>query len=274
MIRSEDFREDAPQLDDERDDNYESDNEEDFGGNAAESSRQFSFVNAEDDEDNEDEISGMESTDDMNVSDEEEYAKKRKEDNDIDPAKFGLKPGKAKNIYCNNAELIEEIRKFQRDGVATNKLGELIIKIALHMTTMTRFWRYPHALKEELAQNAIYRMLLSVPKFDLKNDKANAFGYFSMISYRDMLHTLKKHFKQNSVREAIADAYLSKLAQNPNDERIGMLRQTLEKSEEYNAFMRSKSDGEKEVDTFALSRAEQERRYRASRKGQQKKTAK
>lgn len=216
-------------------------------------------------------ISEMESTDDMDSEDDDE---KPKEDTDIDPTRFGLKPCKPKNIYCDNKELIEEIRKYQNDGVATEKLGELIIKIALHMTTMVRFWRYSHGIKEELAQNAIYRMLLSVPKFNLKNDKSNAFGYLSMISYREMLHTLKKHFKQNKVRDVLADAYLTKLSENPNDERIGMLRQTLQRSEEYNAFMKNKNSSEKEVDMFALSRPEQERRYKESIKKKRTKITK
>ena len=257
--------------------------------NSAEASTSFSFDNEDDenndeftnpsenddisdldDEDNDEDsesVSKMKSTDDMDEDGDEDS---KANDNDIDPTKFGLKPCKPKNIYCNNAELIEEIRKYQQDGVATNKLGELIIKIALHMTTMVRFWRYPHHLKEELAQNAIYRMLLSVPKFNLKNDKANAFGYFSMISYRDMLHTLKRHFKQNKVTEILTEAYISKLAEHPNDERLGMLRHTLEKSEEYNNFMKNKGNQEKEVDTFALSRAEQEKRYKASLKKNKK----
>lgn len=210
-------------------------------------------------------VSELESTSEMDEQ-------KGTENTDIDPTKFGLKETKPRNIYCDKAELMEEIRKYQEDGVATDKLGELIIKIAVRMTTMVRFWRYPHALKEELAQNAIYRMLVSVPKFDLKDKSANAFGYMSMIAYRDMLHTLKRHFKQNKVRDAVADAYLTKLSQNPNDDRIGMLKQTLQRSEEYNAFMKSSNDGgKKEVDMFALSKSEQERRYKESlRKGKKK----
>ena len=94
-----------------------------------------------------------------------------------------------------------------------------------------------------------------------------------MIAYRDMLHTLKRHFKQNKVRDAVADAYLTKLSQNPNDDRIGMLKQTLQRSEEYNAFMKSSNDGgKKEVDMFALSKSEQERRYKESLKKGKKKT--
>ena len=245
-----------------KNDGYSDDDEDD----SAESSTSFSFDRYE-----KNRISEMESTDDMDSDDE---GGKGKDDTEIDPTRFGLKPCKPKNIYCDNKELIEEIRKYQNDGVATEKLGELIIKIALHMTTMVRFWRYSHGIKEELAQNAIYRMLLSVPKFNLENDKSNAFGYLSMISYREMLHTLKKHFKQNKVRDVLADAYLTKLSENPNDERIGMLRQTLQRSEEYNAFMKSKNASEKEVDMFALSRPEQERRYKESIKRKRAKTTK
>lgn len=188
-------------------------------------------------------------------------------DNNIDPTKYGLKKTKAKNIYCDNKELIEEIRKYQELGESTNRLGELIIAIAIHMTTMSRFYKYSHAIKEELIDHAIMQMFVSVPKFDLTNKKANAFGYLSMISYRDMLHTLTRHFKQKKVRDEIALAYLNKLADSSNDDRMAMLRTTLERNEEYNNFIKSeKTKGESQVDTFALSRQEQERRYKNSLK--------
>lgn len=201
--------------------------------------------------------------DDDDLSDDKE----QKPIEELDPKKYGLKEEKAKNIYCKNEELIAEIRKYQEDGIATNKLGELIIKIAIHMSTMSRFYRYSHAIKEELVDHAILQMFLSIPKFDLSNEKANPFGYLSMISYRDMLHTLKKHFKQTKIRDELAMAYLSKMSSCNNDDRMNMLRASLERNEEYNNFIKNeKMKGERQVDTFALSRTEQERRAKLASK--------
>lgn len=187
-------------------------------------------------------------------------------ENELDPKKFGLREAKATNIYCNNADLVEEIRKFQEDGVSSDKLGELIIKIAVHMSTMARFYRYTHDIKEEIVQHAIYQMFLSVPKFNLKNEKCNAFGYLSMVSYRDMLHSLKKWFKQHKIKDEIAHVYLGRISDG-SDDRLGMLKSTLERSEEYNNFMKNdRHPFESRVDTYALSRTEQRRRIKQSMK--------
>jgi len=219
-------------------------------------STSFSF-----DENNGTKFDRIESTDDMD--DEMEKI----EENELNPRNFGLKEEKASNIYCNNSELIAEIRKYQEDGIASEKLGELIIKIAVHMSTMVRFWRYTHDIKEELVQHAIYQMLLSVPKFNLKNEKSNAFGYLSMISYRDMLHSLKRWYKQHKIRDEISQVYLSRLSETEGNERLGMLRHTLERSEEYNNFMKNdKYPYDNRVDTFALSKKEQQRRIKQSMK--------
>ena len=185
-------------------------------------------------------------------------------ENELDPKKFGLKDESASNIYCNNKELVEEIRKYQEEGISSEKLGELIIKIAVHMSTMVRFWRYSHDIKEELVQHAIYQMFISVPKFNLKNEKCNAFGYLSMISYRDMLHTLKKWFKQHKIRDEISQVYLGRIS-GSSDDNLGMLRHTLERSEEYNNFMKNdRHPFDNRVDTFALSKKEQQRRIKKS----------
>lgn len=199
--------------------------------------------------------------------------------NMLKPEEFGLRGEKGKNIYCDKKELYEEIRKYQKDGNPTDALGEMLIKIALHMSTMARFWRYSHDIKEELVDHAIMQMLLSVPKFNLNDSKKNPFGYLSMICYRDMLHTLKKHFKQDKIRDSIINAKISQLAgDNPCDERLAMLRSTLERNEEYSNFMKNDRYPypPKQVDTFALSRKEQLRRSRieAKRKESPKKTVK
>lgn len=239
-----------------RQDEEDGDDEDDY---SAERSTSYSFDAREADI-----LSETQSTEDIDRSS-LGGGPEMKPDDELEPTRFGLKACRPKNIYCNNSELIEEIKKYQDTGIATEKLGDLIIKIALHMTTMARFWRYPHSLKEELAQNAIYRMLCALPKFDRNNPKGNAFGYLSMISYRDMLHTLKVHFKQNKVHDAVADAYLTRLPSDSANERIGLLRQTLQRSEEFNAFCRSRTKKERTVDLWALSRPQQEEYHRRNR---------
>lgn len=227
------------------------------------------FIETDDDvaEGREENLLGeSESTEEMStILDEMEEAGK----NMLKPTEFGLRGDKAKNIYCDKNELYEEIRKYQKDGKPTDALGEMLIKIALHMSTMARFWRYSHDIKEELVDNAIIQMLKSVPKFNLKDSKKNPFGYLSMICYRDMLHTLKKHFKQDKIRDSIINAKISRLAgDNPADERLAMLRSTLERNEEYSNFMKNDRYPcpPKQVDTFALSKKEQMRRSRMEAK--------
>lgn len=199
-------------------------------------------------------VNSSESTDELST-----ILDERESDN-LKPEDFGLKTEKGKNIYCDKEELYEEIRKYQREGNPTDALGEMLIKIALHMSTMARFWRYSHNIKEELVNNAILQMLKSVPKFNLKDSKKNPFGYLSMICYRDMLHSLKKHFKPDKINKSVSEAYIRKLSNgNQGDEILTMLKTTLERNEEYNNFLKNERYPypPKQVDTFALSKTEQ-----------------
>lgn len=203
-------------------------------------------------------IDSSESTDELS-----EILDEKESNNNLKPEDFGLRNQKSKNIYCDKNELYEEIRKYQKEGNPTDALGEMLIKIALHMSTMARFWRYSHDIKEELVNNAIMQMLKSVPKFNLKDSKKNPFGYLSMICYRDMLHSLKKHFKQDKITKMLTEAHISKMASsNQNDERLTMLKTTLEKNEEYNNFLKNDRYPypPKQVDTFALSKKEQRKK--------------
>lgn len=198
------------------------------------------------------------------------------ESDNLKPEEFGLRSQKAKNIYCDKNELYEEIRKYQREGNPTDELGEMLIKIALHMSTMARFWRYSHDIKEELVNNAILQMLKSVPKFNLKDDKKNPFGYLSMICYRDMLHSLKKHFKQDKIKKSVSEAYISKMSSgtNGNDDRLSMLKATLERNEEYNNFLKNDrypfQQQNKQVDMFALSKGEQAKKAKLEERAARK----
>lgn len=215
-------------------------------------------------------IDSSESTDELSDILEEH------ESENIKPEEFGLRSDKSKNIYCDKEELYEEIRKYQRDGNPTDALGEMLIKIALHMSTMARFWRYSHSIKEELVRNAIFQMLKSVPKFNLKDDKKNPFGYLSMICYRDMLHSLKNHFKQNKIKNSISEAYISKMQSSNKygDDRLSMLKSTLERNEEYNNFLKNDRYpySQKQVDTFALSKKEQRKRAKLESRAMKRKT--
>lgn len=246
---------------------------------ASESDREF-FLSTDDENE---EIREESLIDDTSNTDELGEALDEKDsDNAVTPEDFGLRGDKAKNIYCDKKELYEEIRKYQKDGNPTDALGEMLIKIALHMSTMARFWRYSHDIKEELVDHAVLQMLLSVPKFNLKDSKKNPFGYLSMICYRDMLHSLKKHFKQDKIRKMVTEAHISKMTgENPGDERLAMLKSTIERNEEYNNFLKNERYPypPKQVDMFALSKSEQVRRKRiaekkASKSSKSKKSAK
>ena len=67
-------------------------------------------------------------------------------------------------------------------------------------------------------------------------------------------------------------AYLNKMSYCNNDDRMNMLRASLERNEEYNNFIKNeKMKGERQVDTFALSRTEQERRAKLRKTGKDSK---
>jgi hypothetical protein len=146
--------------------------------------------------------------------------------------KFGLqKP--VKKYYCNNSELIPEIKNYEETGIMSDKLANFIILIAAKMTGMARFRGYSELIKDELVGNAIYRMASKVGNFDLKNKKANAFGYLSMISYRDMLVTLKKHFKQDHIKMNLRRANIIAMGDSSIGGGYGMsqIRSDLEENE-------------------------------------------
>jgi len=49
---------------------------------------------------------------------------------------------KKKKIYLSNKDLLPEIMKFKETGVASEKFGEMLLKIATNLSNKPNFIRY------------------------------------------------------------------------------------------------------------------------------------
>ena len=97
--------------------------------------------------------------------------------------------------YVNNNELLEEIKKFKKIGIASERFGEMIILIAEHYASIGSFSGY--TWREDMVSEATLTIIKYIKNFDI--DKSNnAFSYITKIcknSYRAYIKNQNKHSK-------------------------------------------------------------------------------
>jgi len=135
---------------------------------------------------------------------------------DTDPT-YALDDEPAKpqrKVYVKNSELYEELVKWRDSSpdkdkrVASEKLGEMLMKIATHYMNHPNYVRYPQWIKDEIISSSVYAMLTSLHCF--KFEYKNPFAYFTQICWSCAMDYLTKYykfvnFKRDKMKEYIAD---------------------------------------------------------------------
>jgi hypothetical protein len=115
---------------------------------------------------------------------------------------------KRSQYYIDPVELKEEIRKFQEsenDEQMSDKLGEMLIKLATRFASRPNFYRYSY--KEDFIADAILRMVQQIHKINLDHPKCNPFTYLTMTCYHVFIAKITKEKKFTDTKDALTDRY-------------------------------------------------------------------
>lgn len=105
-----------------------------------------------------------------------------------------------KKYYIQPEDLREEIASFQSTGVASERLGEMLIQIATGLAASSKFDQRTY--RDDMAGDAVLRMYKNLHLIDLDHPKCNPFSYLTMIAYRVYLGRCDKENKKDRAIDA------------------------------------------------------------------------
>lgn len=103
--------------------------------------------------------------------------------------------GKVKTVkkhYINNQELLQELLKFKKDKIASERLGELFLTLVDNYATKSNFCHYTYV--EEMKSRAIFFLLKYSLSFNPEKSN-NAFSYCTQIVSNAFKQVIKKENK-------------------------------------------------------------------------------
>lgn len=101
--------------------------------------------------------------------------------------------------YFDNSEFLVEFRVFKETNVKTEKLGEMLLKLAKHKSTEGKFSSY--TWKDEMISESIFTCLRYLHKFDEKIENPNPWGYFSKIIHNSFLNYISQQKKHSVIKD-------------------------------------------------------------------------
>jgi len=130
------------------------------------------------------------------------------------PAEPGKK-GKEKVHYVNGKEFEEEIRRYYKSGVVTQKLGESITKIAHGLSYAPNFINYSY--KDDMIGDAIVKMFSALRNKKFKLDTGfSPFSYFTTIAFHAFINRIKKENKHHAVLNEYREKVYTDLMLDPD----------------------------------------------------------
>jgi len=97
--------------------------------------------------------------------------------------------------YLTNKEIIPELEKYKKTGVASEKFGEQLLLLARNLSHKSNFIGYTQDWKEDMISLSVFMCLKYSKNFDTEKS-GNAFSYLTKIiynSFQSYLNTQKKH---------------------------------------------------------------------------------
>lgn len=116
-------------------------------------------------------------------------------------------PAEKNPFYIKPAELKEELRELRRTGFPSEKLGDMLLKLARKFATR---WNYcDYTFKEEFIGDAVLRMVQNAAKVD--PDK-NPFSYLTTICANCFAGRIKKENKYGDLKKILSEDMLDELS--------------------------------------------------------------
>jgi hypothetical protein len=128
------------------------------------------------------------------------------------------KKPKEKPHYINNADFsdacvayVKDVAKAKANGTELPRipeyLGECFLKLCQGLASKPNFSQYTY--KEEMIMDAVENCLSVVTNYkvdtETRSGRPNAFGYFTMISWRAFLRRIQKEKRQQDIKERLMD---------------------------------------------------------------------
>lgn len=122
-----------------------------------------------------------------------------------------------KRQYVNNEELIKELIAFKKNGVASERLGEIFIDLVENYATKSNFSGYSYL--EEMKSKAIEFLLSYSTGFDPKKSN-NAFAYCTQFVYHAFLQVIRKENKQSDAIKRYVEKYFREKDFNKKEDNL------------------------------------------------------
>jgi len=126
------------------------------------------------------------------------------------------KTKKRSKNYCTNDELMVELIGYHKNGVITDELGIMFMKIANRLTGHSYFRYYDQYTKDELVGSAIVRLISQIDMFDINRPKPNPFAYFTQVAWNSFVRECTGHYRQKNIKRKIAINYYTEIESNPH----------------------------------------------------------
>jgi hypothetical protein len=113
---------------------------------------------------------------------------------------------KSQENYVDGNEMLEEIREFYKTDVFTDKLADMMQKIAYKLASAANFYRYSY--KDQMIGDALIKMIQVLKKKNFDPDRGfSPFWYFTQVAYRAFLTRIKseknRHENQLKYQEMV-----------------------------------------------------------------------
>lgn len=106
-------------------------------------------------------------------------------------------------IYCNNAEFLKMLTRYQKtkDRKLANEIGKIFILITERFLRKASFIDYTNDRKDEMISDATYYMWRFVDRFDVTRD--NPFSYFTTVAKHAVFQYLNERKKYDDMFTSI-----------------------------------------------------------------------
>ena len=120
----------------------------------------------------------------------------------------------SKNMYVNNAELLEEIKDYKNTGVMSENLGRMVMSIAQNLSTKGNFVGY--TWRTEMVSEAVLTVVKYLHNFNLEKYK-NPFSYITQICYHSFLTYIKKQKRHSAIKNTLFNNQKVILSENTGE---------------------------------------------------------
>tara|TARA_R110002020_G_scaffold90534_27_gene220511 strand:+ start:497 stop:991 length:495 start_codon:yes stop_codon:yes gene_type:complete len=113
------------------------------------------------------------------------------------------KTKKGTELYIDKNEMMEELVRYNTDGVISEKLGSMFLKLAIRYTSKPNLSGYSY--REEFIGTGVLRMISQIDKFDVDHPSKNPFAYFTQVVHNETMGILNREKRQRDIKENLRE---------------------------------------------------------------------